>query len=61
MRLVLLALLLSQLALAQPVRVEADPEAGFYWPFYYAVPAELVASISEMAKDSWGRTYTWVD
>ncbi|MCA9793791.1 MAG: hypothetical protein KC910_18400 [Candidatus Eremiobacteraeota bacterium] len=41
MRLVLLALLLSQVALAQPVRVEADPEAGFYWPFYYAVPAEL--------------------
>ncbi|MGE0492416.1 MAG: hypothetical protein AB7S38_24595 [Vulcanimicrobiota bacterium] len=42
MRTVLLALLLSQIVLAQqPVRVEAEPEKGFHWPYYYAVPENL--------------------
>lgn len=27
----------------------------------YAVPKELVDSVSKMAKDSWGRTYTWIE
>jgi hypothetical protein len=27
----------------------------------YAVPKELIDKVSGMAKDSWGRTYTWLD